>query len=44
MLKHEDEDQDDDVPNVFMAGGACLGLVSKTVGDEIVPFVIPFIE
>ncbi|CAA7051050.1 unnamed protein product [Microthlaspi erraticum] len=40
----EDQDHDDDVWNISMAGGTCLGLVSRTVGDAIVPLVMPFVE
>ncbi|KAL3585793.1 hypothetical protein D5086_012660, partial [Populus alba] len=36
MLKQEDQDQDDSIWNVSMAGGTCLGLVARTVGDSIV--------
>ncbi|WCJ41547.1 Importin subunit beta-1 [Euphorbia peplus] len=45
LLKQEEEqDQDEGTWNIAMAGGTCLGLVARTVGDEIVPLVIPFIE
>lgn len=45
MLKQEEnQDQDDVVWNLSMAGGTCLGLVAKTTGDDILPFVLPFVQ
>ncbi|XP_057526597.1 importin subunit beta-1-like [Amaranthus tricolor] len=45
LLKQEEEqDQDEGAWNIAMAGGTCLGLVARTVGDDIVPLVMPFIE
>lgn len=44
LKQDEDQDQDDAIWNVAMAGGTCLGLVAKTVGDAIVPLVMPFVE
>ncbi|CAL9769572.1 unnamed protein product [Musa acuminata subsp. burmannicoides] len=46
LLKQEDQDQDqeDGVWNLSMAGGTCLGLVARTIGDAIVPLVMPFVE
>ncbi|CAL9119119.1 unnamed protein product [Musa acuminata var. zebrina] len=46
LLKQEDQDhdQEDGVWNLSMAGGTCLGLVARTVGDAIVPLVMPFVE
>ncbi|KAK7816619.1 importin subunit beta-1 [Quercus suber] len=44
MKMEEDQDQDDSIWNLSMAGGTCLGLVARTVGDAIVPLVMPFIE
>jgi len=43
LLKQE-EDQDEGTWNIAMAGGTCLGLVACTIGDDIVPLVMPFIE
>ncbi|KAI4315557.1 hypothetical protein L6164_028353 [Bauhinia variegata] len=44
MKQEEDQDQDEGAWNIAMAGGTCLGLVARTVGDDIVPLVMPFIE
>ncbi|GMH29621.1 hypothetical protein Nepgr_031464 [Nepenthes gracilis] len=44
LKQEEDQDQDEGAWNLAMAGGTCLGLVARTVGDDIVPPVMPFIE
>ncbi|KAF5734345.1 importin subunit beta-1-like [Tripterygium wilfordii] len=44
LKQEEDQDQDEGAWNIAMAGGTCLGLVARTVGDDVVPFVMPFIE
>ncbi|CAD5170342.1 unnamed protein product [Musa acuminata subsp. malaccensis] len=37
LKQEEDQDQDEGSWNLAMAGGTCLGLVARTVGDDIVP-------
>lgn len=44
LKQEEDQDQDDNVWNISMSGGTCLGLIARTVGDAIVPLVMPFAE
>ncbi|KAJ1262330.1 hypothetical protein BS78_09G098500 [Paspalum vaginatum] len=44
LKQEEDQDQEDNVWNISMSGGTCLGLIARTVGDAIVPLVMPFVE
>ncbi|KAF5460517.1 hypothetical protein F2P56_020381 [Juglans regia] len=44
LKQEEDQDQDEGAWNIAMAGGTCLGLVARTVGDDVVPLIMPFIE
>ncbi|RWV98744.1 hypothetical protein GW17_00038390 [Ensete ventricosum] len=44
LKQEEDQDQEDGVWNLSMAGGTCLGLIARTVGDAVVPLVMPFVE
>lgn len=42
--QEEDQIQDEGAWNLAMAGGTCLGLAARTVGNDIVPLVMPFIQ
>ncbi|XP_030925357.1 importin subunit beta-1-like [Quercus lobata] len=44
LQQEEDQDQNESMWNLSMAGGTCLGLVARTVGDAIVPLVMPFVN
>lgn len=44
LKQDEDQDQDDGIWNLAMAGGTCLCLIGRTVGDAVVPLVMPFVE
>lgn len=42
--QEDDQDKDDTVWNVSMTAGACLGLIAATVGDDVVPDVVQFVQ
>ncbi|KAI3496956.1 hypothetical protein L1887_39334 [Cichorium endivia] len=35
------QDHEDDIWSLSMAAGTCLGLIARTIGDSIVPLVLP---
>jgi len=43
-LTKQDDEPDEDTWNVAMAAGTCLSLVAQVVGDEVVGFVVPFVQ
>ena len=43
-LQEEGTEGDDTVWNLNTAGGTCLGLVANTVGDALVPLILPFMQ
>jgi len=43
-LTKQDDEPDEDTWNVAMAAGTCLSLVATAVGDEVVPYVMPFVQ
>ncbi|CAM0958058.1 unnamed protein product [Alopecurus aequalis] len=44
LNQQECHDRADNVWNIFTSGAKCLGLIARTVGDAIVPLVMPFVE
>lgn len=44
LLTQQEEDAEDDEWNVSMAASTCLALLAQTVGDDVVPTVITFVE
>ncbi|ORZ39004.1 armadillo-type protein [Catenaria anguillulae PL171] len=44
LMTKQDEDADEDEWNTAMAAATCLGTLASTVGTDIVPNALPFIE
>eukprot|EP01094_Clydonella_sp_ATCC50884_P003593 TRINITY_DN12745_c0_g1_i1.p1 TRINITY_DN12745_c0_g1~~TRINITY_DN12745_c0_g1_i1.p1 ORF type:complete len:897 (-),score=212.59 TRINITY_DN12745_c0_g1_i1:253-2814(-) len=43
LTKQQDDDYDEEAWTPAMAAGACLSLIAGTVGDDVVPRVMPFV-
>jgi len=43
-LTKQDEEPEEDAWNVAMSAGTCLSLIATTVGDDVVPYVVPFVQ
>ncbi len=43
-LTRQEDEPEEDAWNVAMAAGTCLSLVAMTVGDEVVAYVMPFVQ
>jgi len=43
-LTRQEDEPDEDTWNVAMAAGTCLSLVATTVGNDVVQYVMPFVE
>ena len=41
--QEEGQDQDDTLWNLAMSAGTCLSLAAQATGNDIVPFVMPFV-
>eukprot|EP01089_Gocevia_fonbrunei_P015548 TRINITY_DN456_c0_g1_i1.p1 TRINITY_DN456_c0_g1~~TRINITY_DN456_c0_g1_i1.p1 ORF type:complete len:855 (-),score=233.22 TRINITY_DN456_c0_g1_i1:89-2653(-) len=44
QLTKQEDDQEEDAWNVATAAGNCLSLIASTVTDEIVQYVMPFVQ
>lgn len=44
LTKQDEDSIDDESWNLSMAGATCLSLIANTVGDSIVPVVMPFVQ
>lgn len=42
--QEEGQDLDESIWNVSMAAGTCLSLVAQTVGDDVVPLTMPYVQ
>jgi len=43
-LTRQEEGQDEDTWNVSMAAGTCLDLIANTVGDDVVQYIMTFVQ
>jgi hypothetical protein len=44
LLSFQEDEPEEDTWNVAMAAGTCLSLIAGTAGDDVIPYVMPFVQ